>query len=115
MKKTALYLGGACLLCLFSGCAPAGQGTGYSAGNPTERPARLSGFDQSGAAQNLPRGMSLGAPYVSALGEPCYEALPENAPAGAGQAVCLRQKEWELLPPIYMTMPAAGTQAAKRP
>ena len=67
------------------------------------------------AVKSVPAGMRLGAPYISALGESCYEVIAEHAPASPGQALCFRQQRWELLPPIYMNIPATGLQAATRP
>ena len=57
--------------------------------------------------------MRLGASYISALGEDCYEVIAEQAPAPPGRALCLRQRGWELLPSIYMDIPAAGSRGGQ--
>ena len=87
-----------CLLCLVSGCIAARRG---SPPLPAEQ-------QEDGAPQSVPPGMRLGASYISALGESCYEVLAGQAPAPGGRALCLRQRGWELLPPIYMDMPTAS-------
>ena len=87
-----------CSLCLVSGCSAARHGS-------TALPAEQ---QENGAPQSVPPGMRLGAPYISALGENCYEVISGQTPAPPGQALCLRQRGWELLPPIYMDIPASG-------
>lgn len=57
------------------------------------------------AAPQAPQGMRLGAPYLSALNEQCYELFSESGPAESAQAVCLREGAWERLSPIYMDLP----------
>ena len=91
-----------CALDLVSGCTAARHGA------PTL--ADSAGSNLDGASQHLPLGMLLGAPYISALGESCYEVTTGQPPASPGRALCLRQQGWELLPPIYMDIPAAASR-----
>ena len=56
------------------------------------------------AAPAAPPGTRLGNPYYSALGEHCYELLPDTyQPARVG-AICQRGGAWEVLPEIHMTL-----------
>ena len=112
MAKTALILCLLCLVCLLSGCTAARHGSDSLAEQGENATDRMGG---AGASLMLPPGMSLGAPYTSALGEDCYEVIPGQAPAPPGRAICLRQQAWQLLPPIYMDIPAAGVRETKRP
>jgi hypothetical protein len=43
----------------------------------------------------------LGFIYLSALGERCYELIPKIQGPSALRAICLRQGEWVVLPPVY--------------
>ena len=92
-----------CVLALVSGCTAKRRGT------PSFADSMESNLD--GATQHLPPGMLLGAPYSSALGESCYEvATTGQTPASPGRALCLRQQGWELLPSIYMDIPASASR-----
>jgi len=109
MEKTVSLVWLLCGFCLLSGCTAARSD---SASSPAEQKELSS---PAVAAQKVPPGMRLGAPYTSALGENCYQVIAEQVPAPPGQALCLRQQGWELLPSIYMDIPAAEAQAAKKP
>jgi hypothetical protein len=85
------------LCCLLQGCRATG---GAAAGDAPETALA----EMSAPA---PAGTRLGYPYVSALGEQCREAYPESGPSGGAGVYCLRNGKWELLPDIYMSVPAA--------
>ena len=101
MMKKKIFLAGLTLLLLFAaGCADEGPhyaGNESSAGPNTE-PA---------LPPPAPEGMLLGGTYVSALGEPCYEAYSTPPQGAQPQAYCLRQGQWSLAPQIFMTVPAS--------
>ncbi len=101
------------LLCFACGCAATGQGSTPSLADREAAFTHLEGGNLADAGQKLPPGTRLGAPYISALGESCYEVASEQTPAPPGQALCLRQQGWELLPPIHMDIPATGARAAR--
>ncbi len=94
MNKTFCVLLCSCLL-LASGCATMGK-RGSAGKMPSSSVAP--------AAPPAPAGMRLGNPYYSALGESCYQVLPEGGPSSQARAICLRQGGWELLPQIHMTL-----------
>ena len=101
-----------CLFCLVSGCATAGEGSSASLANPKEAFTHITGGNLRVAELSLPLGTRLGAPYISALGENCYEVSSQTLPPLPVQALCQRSHGWELLPSIYMDIPAVGTQPA---
>ncbi len=73
----------------------------------------LSGTTQTEAMASVPPGMRLGTPYVSALGENCYEVLPAVDAVSPVRALCLRGQIWTLLPLIYMDTPSGGVAAVR--
>ena len=87
-----------CLSCF--GCAP--------------RPEVTAPQGESRAAMipSAPEGMRLGAPYLSALNEQCFEAYPADAPSSQPQAMCARDGGWTLLPAIYLSLPTHGVPVA---
>jgi hypothetical protein len=94
-RDAVLFAPAALCLCLtLAGCATTGVdgGTGYD--DPTRTVAAA------------PPGMSLGAPYFSALGEPCREVLPADGATDRPGAFCLRNGAWELVPDMYTAIPA---------
>lgn len=99
MTKTLTRICLVCLCCLFVGCAaqsPAGGG----AAAPAAAPA-ADGF----AIPAAPAGMLLGASYVSALNESCYELLPASGSFEPAQALCLRGGTWHTVPPVRAPLP----------
>ena len=62
-----------------------------------------------------PDGLRLGAFYVSALNEACYEAFPLHSPSAQPRAYCLRSASWLLLPDIYPDPPYAAPQRETMP
>jgi hypothetical protein len=86
-------------LCLCVSCAPKGSG---GAGDTAERAS------SSNEIVAPPAGMRLGAQYISALGEQCYEVFPQVGAASQSRAYCLQSGMWTLLPDIFMTVPASG-------
>jgi hypothetical protein len=61
--------------------------------------------DASSAPPAPPEGLRLGAFYVSALNEECYEAFPLDGPSARPRAYCRRSASWLLLPDIYPDLP----------
>ena len=95
-----LFLG---LLALLGACAHSGTGGDPSSVRvPMEQAA-------------LPPGMRLGAEYTSALNEQCYGVYQVDGPAVQAHVLCWREKSWELLPPMYMIVPASGADGPRRP
>ena len=96
MKVKKLCLLGVLALFLLPGCSDSPQAVSeLAASNLSAGPA-------------APAGMRLGARYISALNEPCYEAYPESIAVSRPQAYCLRGDNWTLLPQIYLTVPQTG-------
>lgn len=113
MRQKALYLAGCCLLCLVSACSSKVKGVDFSPAEHPEAIMHMSGVTQADAAAAVPPGMRLGAPYVSALGENCYEVLPAADAVAPARALCLHGQSWALLPFIYMDTPAGGVAVAR--
>lgn len=92
-----------CLLLSVAGCATGSDSS--------------SGVNASPAGQaqvtepEAPAGTRLGAHYMSALNEPCYEVHSADGSAST-QALCLRKGSWELVPGIFMNVPKGQSQAA---
>lgn len=95
-----------CLVCLLAGCVARRPAVSHNSDPQTVQIEALS---------SAPAGMRLGAAYISALNEPCYEAFVENSPSTLPQAYCQRKGVWTLLPCIYMSVPADKQVAPQRP
>ena len=104
MKKSHCLLVCCCLLLLASGCAPLrkrGAANGEMAG------------PEITAAPGVPAGMRLGNRYYSALGETCYEVLPDSGPASQARATCFRQGGWVLQPHIHSSISQSAATSAR--
>jgi hypothetical protein len=65
------------------------------------RRQHMAGVSQAGVRGFVPPGKQLGTPYISALGETCYEVVDSQfSHQQPVQAICLRSSKWELLPAI---------------
>ena len=49
--------------------------------------------------------MRLGAPYISALNESCYELIPLGGTLEPTQALCLRDNRWQTAPSVLTVLP----------
>ena len=96
IKLLSLLLCG--VLCLTLGCA-----AGYS-----DSPASQTAV--AGEAREAdpvpPSGMRLGAMYMSALNEPCYELYPISGELAQPQAYCRRNGSWDVIPAIFENVPS---------
>ncbi len=95
MNKISLMVTLVCLGCALAGCAA----------RPAPGESAAAGGVFAGPAPAPPAGTRLGAPYVSALNEPCYELLPAAGPFDPPQALCLRGRAWEVAPSVLAVLP----------
>jgi len=97
-----------CLLLVFvSGCTAAGKRR-QTGENLAQMPGGLS-------TPVAPPGTRLGNSYYSALGENCYEVIPENGSSSSARAMCHRKEGWVLLPQIHLSLAPVSSAAASRP
>ncbi len=86
--------------CLSSGCAS----HQYTSNAESLHTTGINAFTATAA---LPDGMRLGRPYISALGENCYEITALAGSSSQNQALCEQMGAWRLLPSVYMNAPTA--------
>ena len=84
-----------CLSCVLAGC---GSHTGPE--GSAEGSAAI-----SGTVPSVPSGMRLGAAYISALNESCYELTPLSGTLEPTQALCLRDNRWQTAPSVLTVLP----------
>ncbi len=115
MKQKIPYLLSYCLLGLLSACSSWGGVAELLSAEQAQPKAivHLSAATQTDAMAAIPPEMRLGAPYVSALGESCYQVLSAADAVTPVRAICLRGQIWTLLPLIYMDTPAGGVIAPR--
>ncbi len=91
-----------------AGCA-AGPKPAAPSGAQPHQPAGSLTPGQTVTARDSGRQVevSAGKPYLSALGETCYEALQREGRPGQLRAMCLRDGAWVLIPAIFMDIPDA--------
>jgi hypothetical protein len=99
----------ALVLCLLAGTLLLGLSGGCARPriSPQEPPAYS-------APPAPPDELRLGASYISALNELCYEAFALDGSSARPRAYCQRSGSWLLLPDVYMAPPESFQRDAAR-